>query len=159
MKMPTLTKSLILKAMYGDSGINAMLDKECDFYGSLHAPGGLAWSTLVERQDELAKIGLRVPDTEAAAVLYRRGLASLRWAAFQQVDSDKNCWAIHAGEDALSFLTVHRDTGELRIRLPKGAVQNVAAYGHAIEKATGRFCVPVLRWTSDQEASDSRHWK
>ena len=158
MKMTALTKSNILAAMNSKEGIHAILDKECAFYGGLHAPGGDAWSTLVERQDELAKIAMRVPDVEAAAVLYRRGLASLRWAAYQQVDSDINCWNVHASEGTIAFLTIHRETGELRIRLPKGAVDNVCAYAHAVEKATGRFCVPVLRWISDERGSDSRHW-
>ena len=156
--MPALTKSNILAAVNTDGGMNDLLNREIAFYGSLHCPGDEAHATLVERQDELAKIAMRVPDVEAAAVLYRRGLASLRWAAFQQVDSDINCWNVHAGEGTIAFLTVHRDTGELRIRLPKGEVCNVAAYSHAVESATGRFCVPVLRWISDERGSDSRHW-
>jgi hypothetical protein len=158
MKMPALTKGNVLAAVNTEGGLEKMLDREIAFYGSLHCPGDLAHATLVERQDEMAKVAMRVPNAEAAAVLYRRGLASLRWAAFQQVDSDKGCWDIHASEGQLSFLVVGRTSGECRIRLPKGAVNCVATYAHAIEGATGRFCVPVLRWTGDEAASDSRHW-
>ena len=157
--MLEIKKSVIAAALKSGGDLESVLDREIRFYGSIHAPGDVCHATLVERLDEAVKVVSTITNPNVAITVLRRVIDSLRFACMEQVDEEKNCWAIHATPGMINYLIVKRDGSATDRRIPKGAVTNCEAYSHAVQKQTGAWCIPVLAWSSDAQTSGSRFWK
>jgi hypothetical protein len=153
-----IDKSIVAAALKSGGDLEAVLDQEIAFYGMHHAPGDVCHATLIERLDEAVKVLSTITDPATAITVLRRAIESLRFACMEQADEEKRVWNIHASAGQVNFLIVRRD-GTTDISIPKGAVANCEAYSHAVQKATGAWCIPVLAWSMDEEASGSRFWK
>ena len=158
-KHTEIKKSDVTAALYGGGDLEAILDAEVRWYGSIHAPGDVCHATLVERLDEAVKVLSTITDPSLAVTVLRRVIDSLRFACMEQADEEKNCWAIHAAPGTVNYLIVRRDGSGIETRIPKGSVFNCQAYSHSVQKQSGAWCIPVLAWSNDTQTSGSRFWK
>ena len=157
MKHTEIKKSLVTAALYGSGDLEALIDAEIRFYGSIHAPGDVCHASLCERLDEAVKACTTITgiDPVNAVTALRRIIDSLRFACREQADEGKRVWNLHAKEGTVNYLVIFRN-GRTNVRIPGGNVSNCEAYSHAIQQKTGARCVPVRAWTSDELSSDSR---